>query len=105
MRAQNRDLRINVPVSADVKKHVKKLAIDADLTVSELFEKWALGAEVVRHYPRTTTDQDALKELQAIGKNLNQALKVFHASGDPEHIDVVAAAISDFRELWKQLKH
>lgn len=79
MKTEKREHKLPVRVSAEELDAIKKRAQQTGLTVSEFVRRAALYSRVVIKESRH--DVELVRQLSAIGNNLNQLVRKSHASG------------------------
>lgn len=77
----NRRALIQIRISAEEKKAIAEKAAACALSTSAFMRKTALNYEL-----QTAWDQAAVHQLQRIGRNLNQAVRLMHKGDYSEEV-------------------
>ncbi|WP_020682934.1 MobC family plasmid mobilization relaxosome protein [Marinobacterium rhizophilum] len=91
--------RINLALTPGDKKRLKRLALEADLTPSELVSGMLDRLVIQRVQPRAHLDDEGLRELRRIGTNLNQVAHQLNIRSDAD----VRASLADLQQAFTRL--
>lgn len=96
----NRTTTFTVRVTPDELDHITKQTDATGLSKSELARRAIFGLSIKTRKP--VADTEALRELAAMGNNLNQLAKAINQGRAPEHL---AEAVSDMQRRVTELYH